>query len=92
MHVGKKLQRLTSICAMLCSLVLAASTVRGAEPVQIKVEGLKGKELTNVEASLILPAGLVREGKVDELWLERFASTDAPDLNSSRSRDAVSRD
>jgi translocation and assembly module TamA len=66
------LQRLISICALLCSLVLAASTVRAAEPVQIKVEGLTGKELANVEASLTLPAGLVREGKVDELWLGRF--------------------
>jgi translocation and assembly module TamA len=46
--------------------------VRAAEPVHIRVEGLTDKELTNVEASLTLPAGLVREGKVDELWLERF--------------------
>jgi translocation and assembly module TamA len=51
---------------------MAASTVRGAEPMLIKVEGLTGKELANVKASLILPGGLVREGKVDELWLERY--------------------
>jgi translocation and assembly module TamA len=72
LRVCKKMQRLTFICALLCSLVLAASTVHAVEPVQIKVEGLAGRELANVEASLTLPAGLVREGRVDELWLERF--------------------
>jgi translocation and assembly module TamA len=71
-RIRKKLQRVIFICALLCPLVLAASTARAAEPVQIKVEGLTGKELANVEASLTLPAGLVRDGKVDELWLERF--------------------
>lgn len=42
------------------------------EPLQIIVTGVQGDELKNVRAALALPAGLVREGKVDLLWLERF--------------------
>ncbi len=42
------------------------------DPVQILVLGIKGEELKNVQAALRLPTGLVREGKVDRQWLERF--------------------
>jgi translocation and assembly module TamA len=41
--------------------------------VEIVVSGIKGDALKNVQESLALPAGLVREGTVDQLWLERFA-------------------
>jgi translocation and assembly module TamA len=40
--------------------------------VQILVLGIKGEELKNVQTALRLPTGLVREGKVDKQWLERF--------------------
>ena len=43
-----------------------------AEPVTIVVEGLDGDVLKNVRETLVLPSGLVREGVVDRLWLERF--------------------
>ena len=42
------------------------------EPLQVIVTGVKGNELKNVQLALALPAGLVHEGKVDRLWLERF--------------------
>lgn len=42
------------------------------EPLQIIVKGLKGEELKNVQSALNPPIGLVEEGKIDRLWLERF--------------------
>ena len=45
----------------------------GAETVELVVSGLDGAALKNVQDTLILPPGLVRNGKVDLLWLERFA-------------------
>lgn len=36
------------------------------------MSGIEGDALTNVRQALTLPYGLVREGKVDRLWLERF--------------------
>lgn len=53
---------------LFCSL-----SVLAAEPVEIVVEGVGGDALKNVQEALALPAGLVRDGKVDELWLEHFA-------------------
>jgi translocation and assembly module TamA len=44
----------------------------GAEPVQVLVEGVEGEALENVQASLALPPGLVRNGTVDRFWLQRF--------------------
>jgi translocation and assembly module TamA len=44
-----------------------------AEPVEIVVTGVEGEALKNVQETLVLPAGLVRDGTVDRLWLERFA-------------------
>jgi translocation and assembly module TamA len=41
-----------------------------AEPVQVVVEGLEGDALKNVQAALVLPPGLVREGTVDRALLE----------------------
>jgi translocation and assembly module TamA len=47
--------------------------LHAAEPVEIVIAGIEGDALKNVQGALVLPAGLVREGKVDRLWLERFA-------------------
>ncbi|MRR16824.1 MAG: outer membrane protein assembly factor [Deltaproteobacteria bacterium] len=49
-----------------------AATAHGAEPVEIVVEGVVGDGQKNVLAALSLPPGLVADGKVDKLWLERF--------------------
>ncbi|MHB8771841.1 MAG: autotransporter assembly complex protein TamA [Syntrophales bacterium] len=53
--------------------LLIALPVFAAEPVSVVVEGLEGEVLKNVQEALALPAGLVRGGKVDRLWLDRFA-------------------
>ena len=47
--------------------------LHAAEPVEIVISGVEGDALKNVREALVLPAGLVREGTVDKLWLERFA-------------------
>ena len=44
-----------------------------AEPVEVRVEGIEGDPLKNVESALVLPPGLVKDGKVDKLWLEYFS-------------------
>ncbi|MDO8413576.1 MAG: BamA/TamA family outer membrane protein [Gallionellaceae bacterium] len=36
------------------------------------MQGLTGPALANVQEALTLPYGLVRDGKVDRLWLERY--------------------
>ena len=46
--------------------------VMAAEPVELVIEGVEGAALKNVREALALPAGLVREGKVDRLWLEHI--------------------
>lgn len=50
------------------------SPIEIGDPLQVIVHGVKGEELKNVQTALRLPTGLVREGKVDRLWLERFKS------------------
>ncbi len=47
--------------------------LQAAEAIQVIVSGVDGDALKNVQESLQLPAGMVRDGKVDQLWLERFA-------------------
>ncbi len=65
----------TIIAILLClALWLApAAPLHAADAVEIVVSGIEDDALTNVQESLVLPAGLVRDGKVDRLWLERFA-------------------
>jgi translocation and assembly module TamA len=43
-----------------------------AQPVEIVVEGIEGDARKNVLEALVLPYGLVKDGTVDRLWLERF--------------------
>lgn len=65
----------TRYCMFLAGifLLLILTTVAwAAEPIEVVVEGVEGAALTNVQAALVLPAGLVSAGKVDRLWLERF--------------------
>ena len=42
------------------------------EQIQILVEGLSGKALENAKQALVLPPGMIDQGRVDELWLQRF--------------------
>src|SRR5450759_5739239 len=65
-----------TIYAALACLVLwlsLAVPLHAAETVETVITGIEGDALKNVQESLVLPAGLVREGRVDRLWLERFA-------------------
>jgi translocation and assembly module TamA len=50
-----------------------AKASNAAEPVEIVVSGIEGDALKNVQSALVLPVGLVRDGIVDRLWLDRFA-------------------
>ena len=54
-------------------LLLLSTVARAAEPLEIDVSGVSGEEaLANVRAALVLPPGLVENGQVEPLWLERF--------------------
>lgn len=53
----------------LTPLIIAS---QAAEPVEVVVEGLADRALANAQASLALPPGLIKDGRVDTLWLERF--------------------
>jgi translocation and assembly module TamA len=59
--------------AFLVLLLFLAVPLHAAEPVEIVVTGVEGDALKNVQEALVLPEGLVREGTVDRLWLDRFA-------------------
>lgn len=61
-----------TLAFLVLGLTLSAP-LHAAEPVEIIVTGIEGDALKNVKEALVLPAGLVREGTVDRLWLERFA-------------------
>jgi len=63
---------LSALVFLLVSLI-PVLTLFAAEPVEIVVSGIEGDALKNVRETLVLPAGLVREGKLDKKWLERFA-------------------
>jgi len=45
----------------------------GEASVKIEITGLSGTRLQNVKAALTLPPGIVRNGTIEERWLERFA-------------------
>lgn len=55
-------------------LLVMASTLPllAGESVEVRVEGIEGDPLKNVEAALVLPSGIIRDGRVDKLWLEHF--------------------
>lgn len=60
-------------CALLLIWLAFAQPLLAAETVELVVTGIAGAELKNVQEMLVLPPGLIREGVVDKLWLERFA-------------------
>jgi len=59
--------------ACLVLLLFSAAPLFAADPVQVEVTGVEGDALKNVRDALALPYGLVRDGKVDRFWLDRFA-------------------
>lgn len=54
------------VCWLLPGQALAA------DPLRLKIEGVSDEVLANVQAALALPPGLVKNGSVDQRWLERF--------------------
>ena len=62
-----------AVFAFLVLWFVIAVPAYAAEPVEFVVSGIEGDVLKNVQDALVLPVGLVREGKVDRIWLERFA-------------------
>ena len=65
-------RRLT-LFLLLFLLFLLSTVARAADPLEIKVSGVSGEEaLDNVRAALVLPPGLVENGQVELMWLERF--------------------
>ncbi|GFO70492.1 outer membrane protein assembly factor [Geomonas limicola] len=68
--------RFAKLPLIVCSLVLLLGVVGpacAADPLELEVTGVEGEALKNVQQALALPPGLVRDGKVDRLWLDRFA-------------------
>ncbi len=43
------------------------------QSIQVEITGLQGALLQNAKAALALPPGIIRNGVVEERWLERFA-------------------
>lgn len=60
------------ICGLLCSVLLVSPLCAAEEQIQVLVEGLSGKALENAKQALALPPGMIDQGRVDELWLQRF--------------------
>jgi len=61
-----------SIILSIIAILFFSQSVLAAEPVEVGVEGIEGEALENVRKALVLPPGMVSEGKADRLWLERF--------------------
>jgi len=60
------------VCGIFFLLLFGAPALWAQGPVQIFVQGVDGEELDNVKAALALPSGFVKDGAVNEKWLERF--------------------
>jgi translocation and assembly module TamA len=66
------LLRAIFLCLALIVLAGAMSPLLAAAPVAVRVKGVEGELLKNVQAALSPPDGLVRDGMVDRLWLEQY--------------------
>ena len=64
------LLRIILLC--LFTLTFLSSRLYATEPVDVRVLGLEGEPLKNVNSALALPQGVVKEGAVDRLWLDYF--------------------
>ncbi len=60
------------VFGLIFTLVFTPGSLWAQDPVQIFIQGVDGEELDNVKAGLALPSGLVKNGTVNEKWLERF--------------------
>src|SRR6266567_3740693 len=63
-----------ALAACLVLFLLCPPALYAADPVEVEVTGVEGAPLENVQKALALPYGMVRDGKVDRLWLDRFSN------------------
>ncbi|HOC59184.1 MAG TPA: BamA/TamA family outer membrane protein [Smithellaceae bacterium] len=70
---GKRLSCGILLFVMLLGIGFAAAA-HGAEPVEMVVQGVEGDVRRNVMEALTFPHGLIKDQKVDKIWLERFIS------------------
>lgn len=70
-HVNVKRVIAFYVLAILALLPIALHAQKGV-PVRIYFEGISGKELDNARIATTLPEGLVKDGVVDEKWMEHF--------------------
>lgn len=68
--MGRNILRFLIYLLVPCTYLTVSAAV--LEPLKIVVEDLDGEPAKNVEAALALPPGMVRNGAVDSLLLERF--------------------
>jgi len=59
-------------CLLTIAYSLLPSLAFAGESVELNVLGLEGDMLKNVNAALTVPSGLVKDGKVDVMWLDHF--------------------
>lgn len=60
--------------ALFLSILLCGGFAWAAEPLTVEIFGIDGDLRENVAAALAPPPGLIRNGEIDILWLERFQS------------------
>src|SRR5574339_494750 len=73
-RAGKGLSPLLFVLAVLLLLgIVLPGNLWAAEPLRVVIEGVAGEPLKNLQAALAPPPGLVRDGRVDREWAERFA-------------------
>ncbi len=71
--IGPRYKTFHAVLAFLLFCLTFARPLYAAEPVTIIVTGIEGDVLKNVQEALVLPPGVVQDGVVDPLWLERYA-------------------
>jgi len=67
-----KIASIFCLCGLLLLTPPAADAERGASTLALKVNGLSGDLLANVTTALQPPAGLLTDGKINPLWLNRY--------------------
>jgi translocation and assembly module TamA len=63
----------SAIPVILMLLFFCVGPLAATEPLEVIITGIEGDALKNVRETLVILDGLVREGRVNAIWLERFA-------------------
>jgi len=69
--------RICLACLLACWLL--PNHVQAGDPLQLKIDGVDGDVLANVQAALTFPPGLVKDDVVDQRWLQRYVRQ-VPDM------------